>query len=134
MVQKMNRMDYIPPCEFYTDFRQITVEEWQQLLHLIRTQSSYDFVILDMGNILGNEMDLLQQCDGIYVPIRQDIISQSKISQWMSGVQILGNMDILEKIQKLELPAWDTEYEGREDFSMLPQQRLGNFVRNLLQE
>lgn len=134
MVQKLDRMDYIPPCEFYTDFRQITVEEWQQLLHLIRTQSSYDFIILDIGNILGNETDLLRQCDGIYVPVRQDIISQSKISQWMSGIRILGNMDVLEKIQKLELPASDVAYGSREDFSMLPQQKLGSFVRDLLRE
>lgn len=134
MVQKLDRMDYIPPCEYYTDFRQITMEEWQKLLHLIRMQSSYDFIILDMGNILGHETDLLRQCDGIYVPIRQDIISQSKINQWMNGIQILDNMDILEKIQKLELPSGDTGPGGREDFSMLTQQKLGNFVRNLLRE
>lgn len=134
MVQKWDRMDYIPPCEFYTDFQQITVEEWQQLLQLIRTQSSYDFIILDIGNILGNEIDLLRQCDGIYVPVRQDVISQSKIGQWMSGIRILGNMDVLEKIQKLELPADDMIYGSREDFSMLPQQKLGSFIRNLLRE
>lgn len=134
MVQKLDRMDYIPPCEFYTDFRQITVEEWQELLHLIRMQSSYDFVILDMGNILGHETDLLRQCDGIYVPVRKDIISQAKISQWMNGIQILDNMDVLEKIQKLELPEDDTEYGSREDFSMLTQRKLGSFIRNLLRD
>lgn len=133
MVQKLDRMDYIPPCEFYTDFRQITVEEWQQLLHLIRTQSSYDFVILDMGHILGHEANLLRQCDGIYVPVRQDIISQSKINQWMSGIQILDNVDVLEKIQKLELPADDMVCGRREDFSVLPK-KLAGFVRNLLRE
>lgn len=134
MVQKLDRMDYIPPCESYTDFQQITMEEWQQLLYLIRTQGSYDSVILDMGNVSGHETELLRECDGIYVPVRPDIISQSKISQWENHIQVLDGMDILEKLQKLELPANDTGYGGGEDFSMLPQQKLGTYVRALLQE
>jgi len=133
MVQKLDHMDYIPPCESYTDFRQITVEEWQQMLHLIRTQSSYDTIILDMGNISGHEIDLLRQCDGIYVPVRQDVISQSKISQWESYIQILDGMDVMEKLQKLELPT-DTAVYGRGEDFFMQQQKLGNFIRSLLQE
>ena len=45
MVQKFGAMDYIPPCDSYTDFCQITVKEWKKLLHLIRSQSTYDVII-----------------------------------------------------------------------------------------
>lgn len=134
MVQKLNHMDYIPACESYTDFRQITVEEWQHLLYLIRMQSSYDSIILDMGNVAGHEVELLRQCDGIYVPVRQDLISQAKISQWEHCISILDGIQVLEKLQKLELPMCETAPGSEEDFYLLPQQKLGLYIRELLQE
>lgn len=134
MVHKLNRMDYIPPCETYTDFRQITVEEWQKLLYLIRVQSTYDCIVLDMGNLAGNEPDLLRQCDGIYMPVRKDLISQAKIRQWEKNIQILDSMDVLERTQKIELPICDETIDRETDISMLPQQKLGNYVKVLLQE
>lgn len=134
MVRKLDRLDYIPPCESYTDFCQITVEEWQRLLHLIRTQSSYDFIILDFGNATGHETDLLRQCDGIYVPVGQDMISQGRVGQWEQHIRISDGMDILEKLQKLELPPCGVGPYSEEDLFMLPQQELGRYVRGLLQE
>ena len=66
MVQKLDHLDYIPPCASYTDFHQIETEEWLELIRLIRTRSSYDSVILDLGMAMGHETELLRQCDGIY--------------------------------------------------------------------
>lgn len=134
MVQKEGRMDYIPPCDSYTDFRQITMDEWQHLLYLIRTQSPYDSVILDMGDASGHEVELLRQCDGIYVPVRRDVISQAKINQWEHYIQILDGMDVVEKLQKLELPADGLTPGSEGNICMLPEQELGRYVRGLLQE
>lgn len=134
IVQKLDRMDYIPPCESYIDFRQITVEEWRKLIHLIRTQGMYDTVVLDLGMMTGHELEVLRQCDGIYVPVCRNIISQAKISQWERHLQILDGMDVLEKLQKLELPVSDEELGSEEGLFMLPQQEIGRFVRNLLRE
>lgn len=103
-------------------------------MYLIRTQSTYDFIILDFGSITGHEPELLRQCDGIYMPIQQDIISQGKISQWERYIQILDGMDILERLQKLELPALDIRLSSEEDLRTLPQQELGNYIRGLLYE
>ena len=134
MVRKLDHLDYIPPCGSYTDFRQITVEEWQRLLHLIRTQSTYDFIILDFGNLTGHEVDLLRQCSGIYVPVGQDMISQGRVAQWEQHIRTSDGMDILERLQKLELPECGMGPYSEEDLFMLSQQEPGRFVRGLLQE
>lgn len=134
MVKKLDRLDYIPPCESYTDFRQITAEEWQRLLHLIRTQSTYDVIILDFGNITGHEIELLRQCSGIYVLIRQDMISQGRIAQWERYIQISDGMDVLEKLQKLEVPGCGDGPYSEEDLLVLQQQELGCYIRGLLKE
>ena len=134
MIRKLDRMDYIPPCESYVDFGQITVEEWQRLLHLIGTQSMYDVILLDFGNMAGHEIDLLRQCSGIYVPVGSDLISQGRLVQWEKHLQVSDGMDILEKLQKLELPECGAGPYSEEDLFMLPQQELGAFVRGLLKE
>ena len=134
MVRKLDRLDYIPPCGSYTDFRQITVEEWQRLLHMIRTQSTYDFIILDFGNMAGHEVNLLRQCSGIYVPVRQDMISQGRAAQWEQHIRTSDGMDILERLQKLELPECGEGPYSEENLIMLPQQELGHFIRGLLKE
>ena len=132
MVQKFGAMDYIPPCDYYTDFCQITVKEWKKLLHLIRSQSTYDVIILDMGTSTGHELELLRQCDGIYMPVKKDPISRGKIEQWDRYIQILDGLDILELLQKLELPPDGTGSDSESDLSMLPEQRLGSYIRELL--
>ncbi len=134
MIQKLDHLDYIPPCESYTDFQQITIEEWQRLLHLIRTQGMYDFIILDFGNVTGHEVCLLRQCSGIYVPVEQDMISQGRTAQWEKHIRTSDGMDILEKLQRLELPECGMGPYKEEDLFMLPQQELGRYVRGLLQE
>lgn len=134
MVRRLDHLDYIPPCESYMDFCQITVEEWKRLLHLIRTQSTYDYIVLDFGNMTGHETDLLRQCSGIYVPVGQDMISQGRVSQWEGHIRISDDMDVLEKLQKLELPECVAGPYSEEDLFMLPQQELGSYVRGLLQE
>lgn len=134
MVRKLDHLDYIPPCESYTDFQQITAEEWQRLLHLIRTQGMYDIIILDLGNVTGHETGLLRQCTGIYMPVEQDLISQGRAAQWEQHIRTSDNMDILEKLQKLELPECGSGPYSQEDLFMLPQQELGRYVRGLLQE
>ena len=134
MVQKLDRMDYIPPCESYTDFRQIELEEWSYLLRLIRARSSYDVIILDLGNAMGHEPELLQQCDGIYMPVRQDMISRAKISQWERYISDLDNLQVLEKLQKLELPQLEHMPDSEEDLLALPRQKLGAYIRGLIRE
>ena len=68
------------------------------------------------------------------MPTQEDIISQGKINQWERYIQILDGMDILERLQKLELPVPETGTESEEDLMLLPQQELGSYIRGLLRE
>lgn len=134
MVQKLGAMDFIPPCETYTDFRQITTEEWKKMISFIRTQSEYDYLILDIGIISGHEIDLLRQCDGIYMPVSNASLPQAKDMQWIKYLQSLDAMEIESKLLKVVLPVCERMPECKEDFVMLTQQKLGMYIRNLLKE
>ena len=134
MVRKWDRLDYIPPCDSYMDFRQVAVDEWQKLLYWIRTRSDYDVVVLDLGNMAGHEPEILRQCDGIYVPTGQGLFSQAKLAQWQRYIQILDGVDVLEKLQVLELPSPGEKIGSEEELFALPRQTLGTYIRGLLRE
>lgn len=134
MIRRLDQLQYVNPCETYIDFAQITVKEWQELLYLIRTQSAFDYIILNFGDETGHEPELLCQCDGIYLPVRGDMISQAKLSQWQANIKILDRIDIMEKLQTLDFAGQEVEIAKEEDFSLLVQGSLGQRIRKLLQE
>lgn len=133
IVQKAGSMDYIPPCESYTDFQQVELEEWLCLLNLIRTRSNYEVIVLDLGSTIGHEPKLLRQCDGIYMPVRHDLISRGRIRQWEQYLSDLDELQIMERLQKLELPEWESVPDQEEDL-LLSRQKPGAYIRGLLRE
>ena len=66
------------------------------------------------------------------MPVKKDPISRGKIEQWDRYIQILDGLDILELLQKLELPPDGTGSDSESDLSMLSEQRLGSYIRELL--
>lgn len=82
----------------------------------------------------GHEPEILRQCDGIYVPAGQDLLSQAKLAQWQRYIQILDGVDVLEKLQVLELPSPGEKIGSEEELFALPRQTLGTYIRGLLRE
>ena len=78
------------------------------------------------------EQNLRFVCNSGYMPVKKDPISRGKIEQWDRYIQILDGLDILELLQKLELPPDGTGSDSESDLSMLPEQRLGSYIRELL--
>jgi len=52
LISHMNGLDYIAPIRAEQDFREVTKEEWNQLLDLILEKSIYKVIILDLGDVL----------------------------------------------------------------------------------
>lgn len=50
LISHMNGVDYIAPIRAEQDFREVTKEEWNQLLDLILEKSIYKVIILDLGD------------------------------------------------------------------------------------
>lgn len=59
LISHMNGVDYIAPIRAEQDFREVTKEEWNQLLDLILEKSIYKVIILDLGDTVDGLYDLL---------------------------------------------------------------------------
>jgi hypothetical protein len=134
MVQTINNMDYLPPALSFADVRGVTFEEWSQLLEILYLQSSYEVVILDLGDGVDELFALLDRCTRIYMPVRQDKLSQGKIAQFENLLRLWDCVPVLEKIEKLRLPYHNASGDGAEYVDQLIWSELGDFTRGLLRK
>lgn len=96
-VRKMEEMDYLMPIPVSQDLKEVSGNEWNMLLNEIAENSTYELVILDVGESLQGLFGILERCDRIYMPILDDEISQNKLKQYDENLKQLN----LEKIERV---------------------------------
>ena len=134
MVQNMQNLDFIPPALSPMDIQCTTYEEWMTLLEMIVKETRYEIVILDLGDGVQSLFQILESCDQIYVPIRNDVISASKIDQFEHLLSVWGHTHLTERTKKLKLPFHTTSHSGKSYFENLVWSELGDYVREMLRK
>ncbi|MCI8669265.1 MAG: hypothetical protein HFI34_07080 [Lachnospiraceae bacterium] len=82
VLQNMCGFDYIPPMKNGSELRNITVEQWKGLISEIGKVSDYKIIILDVSDIIGNILQLLDMCDFVIMPYMMDEISVYKAAEF----------------------------------------------------
>lgn len=100
MAQQMENLDYIPPFLLSADLKQVSLEEWKNLLQLILEETIYETIILDLGESIQGLTELLQFCDTIYMPVLEDEISTCKVQCFREGLQQMKVEGLADKIQE----------------------------------
>lgn len=134
MIQSVNNLDYLPPALSPMDIQNTTYEEWMILLGEIVKNSPYETVILDLGDGVADLYALLGECDTIYMPIRTDVISTSKIQHFEHLINMWNYGSVLERIRKVKLPYHRTQKQGLAYLDELIWSELGDYVRKLIRE
>ena len=118
IVRQIGGLDYIPPVRSPVELRDIRKEDWELLLETLGRESRYEFVILDFGSSVEGLFELLESCDGIYMPVSRDEAAQAKVRQYEDTLKLLDLEHVLDKTQRFfswgeaELEAYGKE-EGR---------------------
>ena len=93
---------------------------------------NYTTMILDIGDYGRDALPLLEKCQVVYAPIREDPFSAEKMREFEEYLETTGNNAVAEKIQKIHVPM----VTGRRRMEHFPQELLwgdmGDFVRSLL--
>lgn len=134
MIRTMNNLDYLPPVLSPMDIQNTSFDEWMTLLNQLIQNSPYETVILDFGDGVGDLYALLNECRKIYIPVRNDIMSQSKIQQFEHLLQMWDYSSLQEKIQKIKLPYHHTQKQGIAYLDELVWSELGDYVHGLLRK
>ncbi len=132
LVYTWGSLDYILPARYPEDLCQISGEEMAQLLGRLAGEGMYDTIVVDLGQFGKKAVDILEICDKIYMPVRQDRVSVAKIEEFEEYILVSGHEKILEKVQRLKLP-YQNSFGGQKDYlEQLMWGELGDYVRQLL--
>ena len=101
------------------------------LIQELEKEKHYDVIIIDVADGGPSLNGVLKICKKIYMPICNDWISKSKIEEFERVMEIIGEQDILKRIEKLEIPQLDNPKSDQSYEEQLLWGELGDYVRNL---
>ena len=134
MIQSMGSMDFIPPVQSPEDIRGTRWQDWEHLLQEIVLHSSYEAVILDVGDGIEEVFQILDLCTRVYVPVRDDRISKCKMEQFEKLLRLRDYSQLLAGIEKVLIPILSQNADNEFRIEELVWSELGDFVRELLEK
>ncbi|MCD7745380.1 MAG: hypothetical protein LUI13_08895 [Lachnospiraceae bacterium] len=134
VIQTFYELEYVPPAISPADVRDVTGEEWLAFLQQIMSFREYDVMILDLSEQVDDLFRLLKECDRIYMPVQDDMISQAKLKQYDHLVHMLDMEAIQERTFRIHPPVQPLVRDGGDLTQQLVWGEMGSFVRKLLWE
>ncbi|MEY8394663.1 hypothetical protein AALB64_07530 [Lachnospiraceae bacterium 45-P1] len=132
IIYYLGDMAWLPPIRFPDDYNQITAEEMADFLQQILNGSDYGTIILDIGDYGKQILPLLEICQVIYMPVKEDVISQAKLQEFEAYISDCGKKNLRDKFYRLHVPL----VTGARRMEHFPQELLwgdmGDFVRGML--
>ncbi len=127
IVQRLGQLDYIPPAIYPTDLKSVDTATWILLFEKL-VSCGYSTIIADFGDGIRDLTELLKYCELIFMPIRNDRVSEAKLEQYEASMRITEQSEILNKTKKLLFPYFkDLDCPPEQ----LEQTSLGDHIRTL---
>lgn len=124
-------LDYVPPVIYAEDMADISGEEAAGLLSRIADEGTYGIILVDMGNFDRDVEKLLELCDVIYSPMKEDAVSSAKLEEWKAYLDASGRQRLWERIRLLKLPRQRISGTKETYLEQLLWGEMGDFAREL---
>lgn len=134
VIHTFHELHYIPPAMSPSDIKDVTGEEWLSFIREIISYGEYDVILLDLSNQVDEVFQILNECDRIFMPIQDDMISQAKLLQYEKLLRMLELEEIENKTRRLRLPVQPLQKENGNLTQQLVWGEMGNYVRRMLWE
>lgn len=132
VVYFLGNMAWLPPIRFPDDYNQISPEEMALLFNTILDESDYETLLLDVGDYGKRVLPLLEICQCIYMPVKEDPVSQAKVKEFEEYVDDCGKRPLKARIRKLHVPLT----AGNRSAGRFPEELmwgdLGDFTRGII--
>lgn len=134
VVQTFHELQYIPPVMSPADIRDVSGQEWIDFIKELISYGEYDVIILDLSDQVDEVFQILKECDRIYMPVQEDMMSKAKLLQYEKLLHMLDLEEIETRTRRLHLPVQPLQKENGNLTQQLVWGEMGNFVRHLLWE
>lgn len=132
VVHNWGGLDYVPPAAYGEDLAEIQGSELAEIIRQISAEGAYEVIVVDIG-CLGRGMEpLLELCDVIYAPVKDDCVSAAKMEAWQEYLGKSGRAHLWERVRILKLPRPGAVWQAETYLEQLLWGEMGDFIRNLL--
>lgn len=113
-VKSLEGIDCMPAMKSVEDLLHVPCQDWLKLLQVIRTQSNYEVVIVDMEECVQQFYRILDYCTDVYMPYMENTRSRIKWELCENYFKKMGAEDVWKKGKQLQLNAncWRTDMEN----------------------
>lgn len=122
-----DNLDLLPSARDTRDLKTITAEEWKNLITGIETETDYEYLIIDVSDVIQGYDILLGLCDRIYVTTAQDVGAEAKINHFFGYMDAELSKMFQEKMVKICV-------DDERNNGILQGSVLNNRVREILVE
>lgn len=127
-------LDYVPPVEYPEDLCQVTGHLMAELISHIARESAYESIILDLGQFGKKAAEVLEVCDVVYMPVKDDCVSAAKVEEFEDYLVSSGHELLKNRIQKIK-PPYHSSFGRRDNYlEQLLWGELGDYTRQLLRK
>lgn len=102
-MQPFGKLQYIPPVIWPVDVREAEFTELKELLQWLARCGRFDEIIVDVGQDLACPEKVLQLCDQVYQPEKEDVFSRAKLAEYEAYLRISGYEVLWERTQRIPL-------------------------------
>ena len=134
IVQNINSLDYVSPIYYARDLRETTTEEWKELFDYLSMVTSYEYIVLDIGDMIGDLLSMLDYCDQIFMPTVDDKLSEMKINKIETVILQSDKEKLLDKIIKTKAPKPENNYMEERWIETIGLGNVGDYIRALLKQ
>lgn len=131
-VQTRQSLDCVPGVLSTDDIHTTDPYEWTRVLGTIMAHSRYENIVIELGCETRLSPCLMDQCSKIYMPVRNDAMSRSKVTQFMRMLAKSSYAEVAGRIIPVKVPPFEGVMENISD--ELVWSSVGDYVRALLRE
>lgn len=131
MTEHVGGMQVIPPVFSCMDLALIEKREWMELLQVLQKESGYDYILLDLSDLVQGLFDILRKCDRIFTIVREDPFAAAKIEQYEMLLSRMEYEEVLGKTRKCRMPVF-TRISG--SLERMAQGEVAEYVKALWRE
>ena len=131
MVNNIGGLDYVSPAFSFLDLGQVSAENWLLLINTLRECGNYDYLIIDLSEIIQGLFDILKECDVIYTIALKDGLGPVRLDQYEKLLKTEDLDSVIERTNRCELPVLGDLPSG---FDELAYSKLASYVKQIVNE
>ena len=134
VIGHLGKFHYIPPVECPEDVVDILPEEWSTFCSYLMENLDYEFLVIDMGNLVKKPWYLLELMDVIFLPKVEDELGKNKLREFYQDMNNMGRGILLENVVTIDIPKDEELKEGILSMEQMEWSVVCSYARKVVHE